>query len=82
MADARNLPNPQFSLLEPNERFALIRTLRAARRVVPEKKIAKAKATTAATKKTRAQKKPLTGDLAGLTAEQLTMLMEMLNAAD
>ena len=35
MATVESLSNPRFSLLEPNERFALIRELRFARRTKP-----------------------------------------------
>lgn len=79
MATINHLANPHFLHLSFEQRFELIRSLRTARRQVvvkPEKtKLASRE------KKPRKAKTQFTGDLAGLSQEQLSQLMEMLNDA-
>ena len=79
MATIENLPNPHFSKLEPNERFAIIRNCRFARRVQVKPKSVKLASREAKPKK---RKTTLVGDLAGMSQEQLAMLMELMSNAD
>lgn len=74
MANLDNLPNPSFKLMSPDERMELVRKLRGDRRHV-EPKPAKTKL---ASRAKRAKKPVLTGELAGLSKEELNLLMELL----
>lgn len=78
MATLNDLPNPKFLSLSPTERFELIRSIRTARRIPLKPKLE------SHAKKTKTPRKPktqLTGDLAGLSQEQLSQLMELMSNA-
>lgn len=76
MATLHTLANPHFLKLSPDERMDLIRNLRTARRT----KIVKPVNELAPRAKTpRKPKTQYTGDLAGLSQEQLATLLEMMN---
>lgn len=79
MATIDDLANPQFSRMPPDERFELIRGLRTARRQAPVKHV-KTKLGSRE-KKPKQKKTQFTGDLAGLSQEQLSQLMELMNDA-
>lgn len=84
MATLNDLANPHFSRMTHEERFELIRTLRTDRRMVKEKPATQAKKTKTAlgSRGKRSRKTTLTGDLAGMSQEQLAQLMELLSNAD
>ena len=85
MATLNDLPNPHFSRMSHEERFELIRSLRTARRIAKEKPVSASPKKTSASlgsRGKRPRKTTLTGDLAGMSQEQLTQLMELLNNAD
>ena len=84
MATVESLSNPRFSLLEPNERFALIRELRFARRTKPAVEKTKNELSPRAKKPSTAKKRKnvLTDELAGMSQEQILMLMELMKNAD
>ena len=78
MATIHDLANPKFLKLSPTERFDLIRSLRTARRVSSKPQLEPRE------KKPKAPRKPkiqVTGDLAGLSQDQLLQLMELMNDA-
>lgn len=78
MATLNDLPNPKFLSLSPMDRFELIRSLRTARRTPVKPQLEPRE------KKPKASRKPktqFTGDLAGLSQEQLLQLMELMNDA-
>lgn len=84
MATLHNLANPHFSLMTHDERFELIRALRSDRRQVktkPQKPDSDGEAvkSTLGSRVKRPKKTQLTGDLAGMSQEQLLQLMELLN---
>lgn len=82
MATIYDLPNPKFLSLSPTERFELIRSLRTARRTQLDPREKKTKTAGKTTRKTaRKTAIQLTGDLAGLSQEQLSQLMELMNNA-
>lgn len=76
MANIHTLSNPHFSRMSHDERFELIRTLRADRRVVKEKPVAEKP-----TAKKRTRKTVITNELAGMSQEQLAQLMELMSDA-
>ena len=78
MATIEDLPNPHFSRLSPAERFELIRSLRSARRIAKEKPAK----TQLGSRVKRGKKTVMTGDLAGLSQEQLAQLLEMMEIND
>lgn len=78
MATIHSLSIPHFLKLSPESRMNLIRDLRTARRIVKEKP----KPKRAASARTSKRKTVLTGELAGLSQEQLQTLMELMNAND
>ena len=84
MATLNDLANPHFSRMTHEQRFELIRALRTARRMVKEKPAAQVKKTKNAlgSRGKRPRKNTLTGDLAGMSQEQLAQLMELLSNAD
>lgn len=79
MATLDDLANPKFLSMTPEERFELIRELRSLRRVQVIKP-GKVKPTTRE-KKPPKTKLQFTGELAGLSQEQLMQLMELMNDA-
>ena len=81
MATVHDLTNPKFLLLPPDERFALIRSLRTARRQVVVKPSETKLGSREKKPKTRKPKTQFTGELAGLSQEQLMQLMELMNNA-
>lgn len=82
MATIEDLPNPNFLKLSSPDRFALIRNLRAARRIAKEKPVKTSAKTALGPRAKRTKKTVMTGDLAGLSQEQLAQLMEMMENAD
>lgn len=80
MATLNDLSNPKFLSLSPMDRFELIRSLRTARRT-PTKTQLEPREKKTSTKTSRTKKTQFTGDLAGLSQEQLIQLMELMNNA-
>jgi len=71
----RDLPNPHFLLLSPQERFDLVRDLRTARRVETKRSAARRSSITG-TRKTAATS--VANALAGLSPDQAKLLLESL----
>ena len=78
MATVHDLANPKFLSLTSAERFDLIRSLRTARRTPVKPQLEPREKKPKAPRKAKIQ---VTGDLAGLSQDQLLQLMELMNNA-